>query len=306
MQRIAQGRKLFVPPMLSVVIPLTRMAGKLSNLRTNLSRCKGLDIEVILVHDEQDDKTQRELEELLLEISLSNYKLIRQSVYSPGLARNLGISEASGSWITFWDVDDLVEPQGYFRLISKAKAREASVGIGQIQTSSLKDLYFQPRNFHFSDSFNELIYDLAYLPAFTRFIFQRETFKNLRFPEFLLGEDLVFLAGLNFLDFKLEVSEEILYTYIIHQDSQAISRKDLNIELVKARNYLINNFKERSPLMKKYLITQILRINFSLISRHLNLLQSILITTIFLIREPYLTLKSCHALLRRRSEFQVR
>jgi len=306
MNTVAPSPNLNVSPVLSVVIPLTRMAGKLGNLSTNLDRCLDLDIEIILVHDEQDNGTHTELETLVSRIPGAKCKIIRRTVYSPGLARNIGIGEATGRWISFWDADDLVDPQGYLRLIGQAEAQNASLGIGRIQTFSLNELETQTRRFNFSESLDELIYDLAYLPAFTRFTFRRESFKQLSFPEYLLGEDLVFLADLNFLDFKIAISDEIIYTYFIHQEFQATSRKNLTTQLVKSRSHLIKDFRLRSPMMKKYLLAQILRLNFSLIRSLSSPLQGVLISTTFLIREPKATIKSCRALLRRRNEFRIR
>lgn len=293
-------------PMLSVVIPVTRMAGRLMRLTANLRACKGLDIEIILVHDEQDSKTHEELVKLVDELSSRNIKLIKKTVFSPGQARNIGINASKGSWIAFWDADDLTYPEGYLRLVCQAEETRADVGIGQIETTTSNSGTTKVRKFQLSGSNKTIINDLAYLPAFTRFVFRRDVFSNLSFPEYLLGEDLVFLANLDFLDFKLEIGREVIYNYFINENSQATYRTDLFTDLLKAGSCLYQNFPRRSQKMKRYLITQIIRINLSLLKNNSNKLGSFQMLLRLFFRNPIMTLTSCIALIRRRSEFRIR
>jgi uncharacterized protein YidB (DUF937 family) len=60
---------------LSVIIPMTRMAGRMQNLDSWLSNSAGLPINIVIVHDIQDSFTAEELKELVKKYN--NLKIAR-------------------------------------------------------------------------------------------------------------------------------------------------------------------------------------------------------------------------------------
>ena len=94
-------------PLLSVIVPVARMSGRLALMQSWLTSISNLDtVEVIVVHDKQDEETSRELREILNSVNSDRCILIEEFVNSPGLARNLGLKAASGIWVIFADSDD--------------------------------------------------------------------------------------------------------------------------------------------------------------------------------------------------------
>ena len=94
--------------LLTAIVPVTKMAGKLQHFEEWLSICRGLPIEIIVCHDVQDDQTGPELTKIFESLNLENKLIFLEGTYdSAGLARNAGIPLASGEWIVFWDSDDL-------------------------------------------------------------------------------------------------------------------------------------------------------------------------------------------------------
>jgi glycosyltransferase involved in cell wall biosynthesis len=282
------------------------MYGQLNNLSSNLEKSKHLNLEIILVHDEQDALTQGSLEDLLERFPTIKTTLLRKTVNSPGLARNLGIKIAEGEWIAFWDADDEVFPEMYIELIREANEVKAQVAVGLIETYSVGSIPSAPHLYKLSHDFEAAVLDLAYLPGFTRFIFKRDAFSTFKFPKYLLGEDLEFLASTNFLDYRLHLSDLVLYRYYIKTGSQATNRSDLGAELVEVCKKLLSNLRSSSHIMKTYLILQILRVSLSIGKHPTNLLFALKVISKLLMLYPQYFFRSAYSLLRRRNEFRIR
>ena len=96
-------------PLLTIISPVTLMAGRLNRLSTWLRDIESSDVEVILIHDYRDQATADELIEIIARYKSGRLKLIEGNYGSAGMARNAGLNIATGRWIAFWDSDDLPE-----------------------------------------------------------------------------------------------------------------------------------------------------------------------------------------------------
>ena len=76
---------------LSCIVPVSRMANDLVELETWIRDSSGLDVEIIIVHDVQDEETEEQLANLFASLQDHRLRLIQEQVNSPGLARNLGL-----------------------------------------------------------------------------------------------------------------------------------------------------------------------------------------------------------------------
>lgn len=96
----------------SVVIPCYRCGGTIHRAVASLSRQTKMPAEVILVDDASGDGTLKELHALKNEYPAGWIKissLLKNS--GPGVARNLGIGQATQPYIAFLDADDTWHPQ---------------------------------------------------------------------------------------------------------------------------------------------------------------------------------------------------
>ena len=64
---------------LSVVVPITKMAGNLENLATWLSEINPGIFEVFIIHDVQDSETGNELRDILAKLESKEIKLIENN-----------------------------------------------------------------------------------------------------------------------------------------------------------------------------------------------------------------------------------
>ena len=192
---------------LVIVVPVSKMAGKLENLSSWLPKVSNHDLEVIIVHDIQDSSTSSELKEIIGTISGAAISLVELKLGSPGLARNQGIERADSKWIMFVDSDDVVDLEEAFRLIAMSD-RENQILVGSYATKNanrLEDALIP--------SITKTMFDVAMNPGLWRMIIPTEIAQKHQFTEFRMGEDQEFILGIDFFSTDVVFSQKILYTY---------------------------------------------------------------------------------------------
>ena len=111
-------------PLVSVIIPAYNAENTITETIFSVLNQTFKDLEVIVIDDGSKDKTT----ELVLEIEDSRVKLFPYENGGVALARNRGISHASGEYISFLDHDDLWTPDKIEAQISALrKSPDASV-----------------------------------------------------------------------------------------------------------------------------------------------------------------------------------
>lgn len=100
-------------PLVSVVVPLHNGAKYIAETLTSIERQTMSDVEVIVVDDGSTDGGH----EVVTTHPLAP-RLIRQPGSGVAVARNQGLLEARGRWVTFLDQDDLWHPTRLDRLVT--------------------------------------------------------------------------------------------------------------------------------------------------------------------------------------------
>ena len=107
------------------------------------------DLEVIMVDDGSTD-TSGELIEDWNTRHRAGIRLLRQTNAGPGAARNAGLAQATGRWVTFADPDDILHP-AYFREVEaflaadrNASARLLATRLVQFQDGSARTSHRHP------------------------------------------------------------------------------------------------------------------------------------------------------------------
>jgi len=255
---------------LSVIIPITRMAGRLANLEKTFEECREEKVEFVLVHDEQDSVTHIEILALLSKFRDMNIKLYRKTFNSPGLARNYGVEHSTGSWFCFADSDDLPHIANLIRTTRYAQSSGVKIGVGNMLVVNgkheklIESKYLGNRKRHDIVAF-------ALNPAFGRFVFNYEEFNSIKFPEIKMGEDQVYLANTKFLDYEIYFSDLLLYTYFIDLPDQATKNERSLNELPNALEFLNDALLGKTPQMKQFILAQILKISLTCLYRKINL-----------------------------------
>jgi glycosyltransferase involved in cell wall biosynthesis len=254
---------------LSVIIPITKMAGKLSNLQKTFEECTGNDIEFVIVHDEQDIDTQIELEELISLFPHLKIKHFRETFNSPGLARNYGISKSTGSWFSFSDSDDIPHTANLIKTVKDAEKANAVVGIGRLlKVSEDRDSIVESKyleGFH-----RNSLATLVRNPSFTRFVFRWKEFNSIAFPKIRMAEDQVYLARSKFLDHKIYISDLLLYKYYVNVPNQATKNPNSLKELPASLPLIYNLKSLSSSKTKQFVLMLVLKISLTCLVRRID------------------------------------
>ncbi len=95
-------------PMVSIIVPVYNREKTITPCIMSILNSEFADFEVLLVDDGSTDSTMNVCERLA---SIdSRIKLFRKSNEGVSVARNLGVSNAKGEWVTFVDSDDAIMP----------------------------------------------------------------------------------------------------------------------------------------------------------------------------------------------------
>jgi glycosyltransferase involved in cell wall biosynthesis len=241
-------------PLLSVVIPISAMSGKLDRMKSWLGNVDLNLCEIVLVHDRRDDATQRELEDLTSAIDHQNFKLFSGNWANPGGPRNEGIFRSSGNWIAFWDCDDTPNVGNVLKCLTKNHDTDVHVGGFQVVDA---DSEVVTKTFT-----TEKIDDLYMNPGLWRMIFRKDVIGETVFPELLMGEDQVFLMRLSIGSRQVNFHREIFYNYYSGNSSQltrqARAIKDLKSSILETYNYFIATDTAERRLVGVMLIKQYL------------------------------------------------
>lgn len=211
--------------LLTVIVPVTRMSGKLDFLEAWLSTAIKANLQVILVHDIQDSDTSGEIQKLVRANAADNLQFIEGYFGSPGAARNQGIQEVVGDWVAFWDSDDQPSVENFVEMVRMAEREKADIAIGDflrtVHPIVESDAITRTRQMNLDTVFRD--------PGLWRFAFRTKKLNGLFFKDFLIGEDLIFLLESEYFSKEIFFFEKIVYRYSINLPGQATgSAKALN------------------------------------------------------------------------------
>ena len=255
------------PILLTVVTPIARMAGRLENLRSWITNLEDLSIEVILVHDKQDQRTGSELASLALVLNDSRVVIIEGEFGGPGIARNIGLEAAHGDWVCFWDSDDIPQIDEFFAMLHNANVLKVECVVGgftaQHDVTHARKVHLLTLNY---------LNEIALNPGIWRFAFKRTTLDNLRFSKLLMAEDQIFLANLGISDRKIHIHPKSVYTYFTGENFHSTRRKEALADLPKAIDLTLEILQEPfnkntdfvTMLLSRQILTAIKKCEFQL------------------------------------------
>lgn len=171
---------------LLIIVPVTKMAHRLENLQTWLSKTTNQEVKILLIHDIADEATSFELKEIVSKFSRLKIELIEKQLNSPGLTRNLGLATVNYEWISFVDSDDLVDVSELLNMISKSPL-DAEIVIGNYKVNSSKDTKLIKTSESIDPKMN-----VAMNPGIWRMVFRHEVIGMTRFSQYKMGEDQLF------------------------------------------------------------------------------------------------------------------
>ena len=246
-------------PLLSVIVPVARMSGRLALMQRWLTSISNLDtVEVIVVHDKQDEETGRELREILNSINSDRCILIEEFVNSPGLARNLGLKAASGIWVIFADSDDNLMILDIMENLGDHRESEIDAYIYNFETFDVSSKKTRS-NYHKSNSIR-----IGWTPGIWRWVFRRESIERLKFPKYKMGEDQLFLMQFLGQTRILSFQSQVIYSYVTGS-SQQLTNSTSSIAQISDLLSEMRNFRSLKGFMPNE-ITEVMYLHLILTS----------------------------------------
>ena len=189
--------------LISVIIPVYNAERFLPICLESIIEAKIEGLEIILVDDGSTDKSSEVCRMYREKYPFVHYLFQENS--GPSVARNLGLKNAKGIYISFFDADDYVDSKAFARHVELLRQSRADIWVSDFHrvadNGCILDRVYQIKNTE------SPIIDSAYLSEFLaakdcvwnvwRYIFRREFLEqeNLRFAEgFHCAEDLEFVV----------------------------------------------------------------------------------------------------------------
>jgi glycosyltransferase involved in cell wall biosynthesis len=226
-------------PHLSVVVPVFNGAATLRDCAKSILQQPFTDIEVIFVNDGSQDGSAAVMAEL--EAQDSRVRCVHQNNQGLPLARNAGLQQANGRFVSFVDCDDLVEPNFYTSAFEGPTPATFDLFVSGMDRFAKEKILPYPHQTvitpvelfeavfcsnHVGLSVCNKIFDLELMQA-----------KGIWFKPIQFAEDIVFLS--EYLSYTQTVvyTPQSLYSYTITADSMTNSAK--NQRKFKPRDYEI-------------------------------------------------------------------
>lgn len=229
---------------ITVIIPVGPLVGRLHQLKETLVRCSGLPIQIIIVCDDHNDGTQKELK-LMIQENHKNIDLIAGKFGGPGPARNAGLEAATSPWIAFWDADDLPNPSELLRTLSEGMQEEINLICFQYTINDARTLneIYHSRN---RNSVRDNLIAVGTQPGIWRFVFAKNLISNLKFVNSNMGEDQEFLSKVLIRNPQIMFTSRSVYRYLIYRKGQLTSNNS-NISHLVTIVPLIKKSFSQSP-----------------------------------------------------------
>lgn len=202
-------------PLVSVIVPVYNAEDYIERNIKSIQKQTFTDWELILVDDGSTDRSSRLCDEAAE--SDERIRTIHQENHGVSAARNRGLDEARGTYLTFVDSDDFLHPEALEIFVKAMKETEADlVMCGHDRMESGGYLHHDTPDWSRFDTTEKVRLALLLndLPNFVwGKMYKGSLWRNHRFPDKMLVEDMYILADVVFRAEKMAVIPDFLYVY---------------------------------------------------------------------------------------------
>lgn len=221
-------------PAVSIIVPFYNAEAHFAPCLRSLFSQSFEDLEFVFVNDGSSDSSQAVLEELAASFpSRKDAVRLLEQDGNQGLplARQLGLSAASGDYIIFADADDELAPDCCLHLYQEARRTDADMvicGYSDIVDGQERDSFFKPYASQDRDSRVRESIALKSSPFLWNKLVRRALFDRpeLVWPAENVAEDWVLSVQLTLYADSVSAVDESLYRYHIYQNSLSHIRAD--------------------------------------------------------------------------------
>jgi len=234
------------PQLISAIVPVAGFPNGTFQIDTWTQSRSLSNFEIIFVNDSDDMQVEKKLQELALKLrETSRVKIIESQCRNPGGSRNLGLASAQGSWIVFWDCDDIPNPLKVLDMIITADNSGSDITLGDFQildSGSAKVTLKEISNRQ------KPLESVAINPGLWRFAFKSDLLSTTKFPDLSMAEDQIFLVDVLGKSENLSCFPEVVYEYWNHPSGQLTKNVEKISELKIAVEHFYKKYKVRKCL----------------------------------------------------------
>lgn len=239
-------------PLISVIVPIYNVEAYLRECVDSILRQTYSNLEIILVDDGSPDKCPEICDEYAKKDN--HVKVIHQNNGGLAHARNVGIANSNGDYLTFIDSDDFVADKYIEHLYKGLIENEAEVSIAafysfdKVTNLSLSSDYVDFRTITKSNCFKNYTSintntSMTFITAWNK-LYKKELFSKIQYPEGKLYEDAFTTYKILNVAEKIAFSPTRLYYYRINPQSiLGQSFKEKHLEMIEAFKGAQNYFK---------------------------------------------------------------
>lgn len=213
-------------PYISVIIPCYNLQDYIVDCVVSVENQSFKDFEIVVVDDGSKDESVKRIREYIRESGVTNVRLICKENGGASSARNEGIRQAYGSYISFIDGDDFIDSNYLMNRVEAIKNNNADMCVGGLRTyengafgseTILKDLFLEGKEVKSNiDEMSFMFID----PVGKLYKKEQLLNNNIWFDERIKTlEDLAF--ALDYIPYvnKLKIISDCSYNYRIRSDS---------------------------------------------------------------------------------------
>ncbi len=220
----------------SVIIPVWNVERYIESCLTSLSSQTLKEIEIIVVNDGSPDNSQKIIDKYVKKYPNKVKSYIKENG-GQGSARNLGITFATGEYISFVDSDDWLSEDALEKMYNHAKKEKSDIVI-----CDMVDHYPDKTIYHNCTKY-ESVYKVT--PSACNKIFKKTIIKDIKFLSKLWYEDFNFTTKILLKNPKISTISEGLYHCNCREESTMNNNNSLkNLDMLIVINDLIEYQKE--------------------------------------------------------------
>lgn len=234
---------------LSVIVPCYNVEKYLDKSLSCLENQWGgrTDYEIIFINDASTDGTIQKLNRFKERYPDNVVIIDKQQNEGVSAGRNGALDIARGTWITFFDPDDVFVKDGYYQLLTLAEKEQIDIlsfGIAIVEGNADIDM---PVN----DGNNDIVWrgtSLEFIQKYrfgisTTYLYRRSAIGDHRFPKMSICEDTVFSVSILLGNWRMARTDAKMYYYLFRPTSATNTKNSARLssqceDIIKGINFL--------------------------------------------------------------------
>ena len=230
-------------PLISVIVPVYNVEKYLSYCLDSIIQQSYDNLEIILINDGSTDGSKSICEEYVEKDQ--RIRLINQKNKGLSGARNTGLDNCIGEYITFIDSDDYIV-NDYIEYLYSMITEHVTISmcnskiVKSYDNKNLESSVGEIKSLNQKEYFKMTLYNVRYLSAWGK-LFHKKHFTRIRFPEGMLNEDIYIMGDIfsNIDNIVLGTSDK--YKYVKRLNSITTGKfSERKFDLVKANEKYCN------------------------------------------------------------------